>query len=304
MNNKLAVTGAAGKSGRVFMNLLKENSNKINEMFPGGINLMLHSNSAEEEGLDKFNSVEKFYGKLEDESYLTKSLTGVDTLVHISGIHWSKEVVDAAAKCNVRRMIMVHTTGIYSKYKEAGEEYRLIDDHVYNVCRKKGIVLTILRPTMIYGCVADKNVVTFIKMVDKLPIMPVVSGARFGLQPVHYRDLGWAYYEVLMNEEVCGNHDYVLSGGALIELRDMLKVIADNLSKKIHFFSVPYPIAIFGANALYYLSGKRKDFREKVKRLVEPRVYGHEDAAKDFGYNPVTFSEGIVDEVREYIESR
>ena len=196
---------------------------------------------------------------------------------------------------------MVHTTGIYSKYKEAGEEYRNIDAHVYEVCKENNILLTILRPTMIYGCVADKNVVTFIKMVDKLPIMPVVGGARYGLQPVHYADLGQAYFDVLMNESVTANHDYVLSGGAQIQLREMLCEIAKNLGKNTHFFSVAFPIAYFMALALYAVSFGKKDYREKVKRLVEPRVYDHDDATRDWGYSPRTFNEGIVDEVKEYM---
>lgn len=301
MSNILAVTGASGKSGRVFMNLLAENANRINEMFEGGVRLILHSNPAKCEGLDRFNRTEQVFGALEDCDFLEKSLAGVDTLVHISGIHWSREVVDAAKAAGVRRLIMVHTTGIYSKYKEAGEEYRNIDAHVYEVCKENNILLTILRPTMIYGCVADKNVVTFIKMVDKLPVMPVVGGARYGLQPVHYADLGQAYYDVLMNEAITANHDYVLSGGAEIELRGMLTEIAKCLGKKIHFFSVAYPIAYFMALVLYGVSLKKKDYREKVKRLVEPRVYDHDDATRDWGYAPRTFPEGIVDEVKEYL---
>ena len=44
--------------------------------------------------------------------------------------------------------------------------------------------------------------------------------------------------------------------------------------------------------------------REKVQRLVEPRVYSHEDATKDFGYSPMTFEEGIVDEIKQYLGSK
>ena len=38
-------------------------------------------------------------------------------------------------------------------------------------------------------------------MVDKLPVMPIVKNARYDLQPVHYKDLGKAYYDVLLNEK-------------------------------------------------------------------------------------------------------
>lgn len=204
----------------------------------------------------------------------------------------------------VKRVILVHTTGIYSKYKAAGEEYRNIDAEVYRIAKDNNIHLSILRPTMIYGDISDKNVAIFIKMIDKFKIMPTVNGARYELQPVHCKDLGMAYYSVLMNPEICNGKDYILSGGAPIELRQMFEEIAKNLGVKRKYVSCPFGIAYFGAWVIYIFTLTKKDYREKVQRLVEPRVYSHESATKDFGYNPMTFEEGIVDEVKQYLENK
>lgn len=246
---------------------------------------------------------EKMCGELKDATFLEQSFQGVDTILHVVGIGFSRHIVDAAVKCSVRRLICVHTTGIYSRYKKAGENYRNIDAYVKQQCKDNDIRLTILRPTMIYGNINDNNVVQFIKMVDKLPIMPVVDGARYDLQPVHYMDLSEAYYQVLMNENTA-NHDYTLSGGEAISLRDMLLEIGNCLGKKVHFVSCPFPIAYTGARFLYWVTLKKKDYREKVQRLCEPRVYPHDDAKQDFGYAPRTFQVGIVDEVEEYKAKR
>lgn len=294
----LAITGATGKSGSVFSQLVYDNRGKIDEMFPNGVRLLLHSDKETVFG----DSAEKVYGDLEDIEFLKKSLTGVDTLVHIAGIHWSREVAEAAAYNKIRRLICVHTTGIYSKYKEAGEEYRHIDEYVYQTCKDNDIKLSILRPTMIYGSPADKNVITFIKMVDKFPIMPTVNGARYDLQPVHYADLGQAYFDVLMNEEVTAGHDYVLSGKEPIQLRDMFKIMGENLGKKARFISCPYWIAITGAVVIYGVTLKKIDMREKVQRLCEPRAYDHNEASKDFGYDPRDFAAGVKGEVEEYLK--
>jgi len=296
----IAITGSTGKSGREFSRLLIENIDRINEMFPKGIRILVHKRNDEVFG----DMAESFSGNLEDVDFLKKAFDGVDTVVHIAGIHWSREVAEAAAFCHVRRLIMVHTTGIYSKYKEAGEEYRQIDDFVYSTCREADIRLTILRPTMIYGSPADKNVITFIKMVDKLPIMPTVNGAKYDLQPVHYRDLGKAYFDVLMNEKVTAGKDYILSGKESIMLRDMFKEIGKCLGKRVHFISVPFPIAFFGANVIYCISLKKIDMREKVQRLCESRSFPHEEAAKDFGYAPCDFATGVKDEVLEYLKQK
>ena len=296
----LAITGATGKSGSVFSQLVCENRNKIDEMFPNGIRLLLHSEKDTVFG----DSAEVVTGDLEDIDFLKDALKGVDTLVHIAGIHWSREVVEAAAFNRVRRLICVHTTGIYSKYKEAGEEYRHIDDFVYETCRENNIKLSILRPTMIYGNINDKNVITFIRMVDKFPIMPTVNGARYDLQPVHYADLGRAYYDVLMHEDVTAGQDYVLSGGTPIQLRDMFKIMGENLDKKVRFISCPFPLAYFGAVIIYGITFKKIDMREKVQRLCEPRAYDHDAATRDFGYAPRDFAEGVKDEVAEYLKMK
>ncbi len=300
----LAITGITGKSGQAFAHELEKSADTVKSMFPGGIRLLLHTEREKDADILPGFDVERMYGDLEDEQFLSEALVGVDTVLHIAGIHWSRQLTTAAAGNFVRRMIMVHTTGIYSKYKEAGEEYRNIDDFVYMMCRSKNIILTILRPTMIYGTISDRNVAKFIRMVDRLPVVPVVNNAMYELQPVHFADLGKAYKDVLLSEKITGGHDYVLSGGEEILLRDMLIEMGAYLSRKMRFFNVPFPIAYAGAWLVYLLSGTKADYREKVQRLCEIRVYPHEEATRDFGYNPRTFRSAIGDEVREYQQAK
>ncbi len=83
----------------------------------------------------------------------------------------------------------------------------------------------------------------------------------------------------------------------------MLIEMGAYLSKKMRFVSVPFPVAYGGAWLVYLLTAGKKDFREKVQRLCEPRVYPHEEATRDFGYEPRTFRSAIGDEVREYLKA-
>ncbi len=303
MDELLAVTGITGKSGQAFARELEKHQDVIRKMFPGGIRLLLHREREKDAAILSCFDTERMYGDLDDEAFLAEALLGVDTVVHIAGIKWSRSLVHAAAGNFVRRLITVHTTGIYSKYKAAGEEYRNIDDFVYMMSKSKNIILTILRPTMIYGTISDRNIASFIKMVDRFPVMPVVNNAEYELQPVHFADLGKAYYDVLVNEKITGGHDYILSGGEEITLRDMLTEMGAYLGKKMRFVNVPFPIAYAGAWFFYLVSIGKIDLREKVQRLCEPRVYPHEEAARDFGYDPRTFRSAIGDEVREYLEA-
>ena len=184
MGKILALTGVTGKkTGRILIEHIAKNIDYINSMFPGGIKALVRETSNIKHLKDTLPSVEICTGNLKDINFLQKTFQNVDTIIHIAGIRNSVPIVDVAATCNVRRLILVHTTGVYSKYKAAGEEYRHIDEHVYDVCKKNNIKLTICRPTMIYGNIYDKNVAIFVKMVDKFPIMPVVNQAKYELQP-------------------------------------------------------------------------------------------------------------------------
>lgn len=224
--------------------------------------------------------------------------------MHIASIGLSSQLVELAVKHGVKRLILVHTTGIYSKYKAAGEGYRQIENHIEKLVDGLDIQLTYLRPTMIYGNINDKNVSVFMKMVDKLRIFPVVNGAKYELQPVWCGDLGKAYYQVLINPKTATKRNYNLSGGRPIMLIDMLKVMAKELGVTNRFVSVPFGLAYSLAWLLYIITFLKIDFREKVQRLVESRTFSYEDATRDFGYKPLTFEEGIKSEIEEYLASK
>ena len=301
---RIVVTGVTGKSGKFFYEELRKNVGLLNDCH---FDFIVRNKEKAEKLLDAAGLNQTLHiGSLSDRKFVDGvfKMGGVNTLLHIASIGYSETLVDAAVKAGVKRLILVHTTGIYSKYKAAGEGYRQIEKKVEQLIDGKDIQLTYLRPTMIYGNVHDANVVIFMKMVDKLRIFPVVNGAKYELQPVWCGDLGKAYYQVLMNPETATKRNYNLSGGRPIMLLDMFKVMAGYLGVKNTFVSVPFPIAYGLAWLLYIATMGKKDFREKVQRLVEPRTFDHSDATRDFGYEPANFEDGVKGEVKEYLALR
>ncbi len=301
---RVLVTGVTGKSGLFFYEELKKNVSCLHDFH---FDFIVRNEAKAKalltaEGLNQSLKV----GNLKDADFVNNNIIGgeYDVLLHIAGIGKSEVLIEPAVKAGIKRLIFVHTTGIYSKYKSAGEVYRAIEQKIENMIEGTDIQLTYLRPTMIYGNVNDHNVAIFMKMVDKLRIFPVVSHAHYELQPVWCGDLGKAYYQVLMNPETATKRNYNLSGGRPILLIDMFKVMAQYLGVKNTFVSVPFWLAYSLAWVLYLLTFGKIDFREKVQRLVEPRTFDHSDASNDFGYNPVIFEEGIKPEIREYLSSK
>ena len=297
------VTGITGRSGRRFLERLNE-AYEQDAGFPFSFKAVVRVSSDMGPIMASEMPIETICGDLKDPAFVRRALDGVDILFHISGIRLSLMLIEKAVEAGVKRLICVHTTGIYSKYKRAGSDYLIIEESIGKLLEDKDVPLTILRPTMIFGSLDDKNISVFIKMVDKLRVFPVVNGARYALQPVHQRDLADAFYRVLTNPSATNNKNYDLSGAYPIDLIDILKEIETGLNKRILFVPVPFFLVYFAAWALYCLTFKMYDFREKVQRLVEPRAYDHADAARDFGYAPSDFKENLQNEVKAYMQLR
>lgn len=289
----LLVTGITGHTGRYFLQELIDNNyeGKIRCVVREISNIEILKNS----GLD----IEVVTGDLNNRSFIDKIMEDVETVFHIYNIHHSLNILESAIQNNVKRAILVHTTGIYSKYKSASEEYIRIESEVIEKARYN-IKLTILRPTMIYGDMCDHNMSKFIKMIDKMKIYPLIDGGEGLIQPVNARDLGKAYYNVLMNTEITANKQYDLSGDKPITVKEALAIISHNLNKKTIFISVPMKLSVFAAYVLKILTLGKFDIVEKVLRMGEDRAYNHKLAKSDFNYSPMSFEKGISIEVDEF----
>ncbi|WNS81179.1 NmrA family NAD(P)-binding protein [Domibacillus sp. DTU_2020_1001157_1_SI_ALB_TIR_016] len=294
----LLVTGITGHTGRYFLQEL------INHKYEGPIRCIVRETSntslLEKSGLN----IEKIIGDLNDPEFIDKVMDGVNTVMHIYNIHHSPMIVQSAIKKKVKRTILVHTTGIYSEFKYASEGYKKIEQKINELNNDPECLtnITILRPSMIYGDLCDRNMSKFIKMVDKIRILPIISGGNSLIQPVNARDLGKAFFTVLISPQETAGKAYDLSGERPIKMIDVFKLISKELNKKTIFISVPLSLGVLMAKILKFLTLGRIDFIEKVQRMGENRSYSHDNATNDFGYSPMTFEKGIQIEVQEYLE--
>ena len=290
----LLVIGVTGHTGKYFLQELVKNKYKEK------IRFLIRKENEEAILKDTGLNYEIIYGDLENIESLKKACKDIDQILEIYNIRYSLNVLEAAIQNNVKRIIFVHTTGIFSKYKMASEEYKIIEKEVIEKSKNNNIDITILRPTMIYGDICDHNISKFIKMMDKMRIYPMIAGGKAKIQPVNARDLGRAYYQVLINPEKTKNKNYNLSGEKPITIKNMLKLILKYLDKKTIFIPIPMFISITVAYILKTLTFGKKDIIEKVLRMNETRIFSNEEARQDFEYTTINFEEGIKEEIRQY----
>lgn len=291
---KLLITGANGHSGKLFLeNLTVSNKNKYEE-----IHIIVRNDDLDNFIKKSGLNIIKHKGDLNDIQFLADVTQNIDTILHIAGIQMSKNLFEVAIDNNVNWIIAVHTTGRYSQFKMASEEYINIEDNLLTLRDK--INITLLRPTMIYGSSRDRNMYKLVKFIDKSPVFPIFGNGENLMQPVTATDLAIAYQQVLDNSEVCKNQNYNLSGKYPIKYKELIKTVASKMNKKIILLPIPIKLSYYAVLVGNRIVPKFPLNEEQVLRMKEDKDFTHLNAQKDFGYSPMSFDEGIETEVNEY----
>ncbi len=318
----LYVTGGTGHLGSWFIERMEREAAKAGGMpLPyAGVRCTVRPESDASRLEASPLGIEIARGDLDDTDFLLRSMRGARVVLHIASIFNSPNVAEAAQRSGVEWLVMVHTTGRYSKYKSASEEYIRIEEAILSMRDKIGV--TVLRPTMIYGSSRDRNMWKLVDFLHRHTFFPLFGAGANLMQPVHARDLGNAYYDVLANRDRTFNRDYNLPGKRPISYLDLVRCVSRTLAqcradqdgspngrtdvpkRRNVIVKVPLSLSILGAKLYNAVSRNPVVSVEQVLRMQEDKAFDFSNAARDFGYAPLSFEEGIVEEVREYLASR
>lgn len=237
-------------------------------------------------------NVEIFYGDAGDEDSLYRAARGVDAFLHIAGLEYTSQVLSATHRAGVRRLLMVGSTSMHSAYEHRAGWRRRMESLV----RESGLEWTIARPTMIYGSELDKNMHKLLRFLDRAPIFPIFGDGENLWQPVHYEDLARAVLTTLEKPEAI-HQSYDLPGARPLTYRDLIHTAAAALGKKPRTVRLPIEPVRRALRLAEHARIPLPIQSEQVMRLREDKAYPYENAHRDLGYAPRTFSEGIAQEV-------
>src|SRR4028119_446790 len=113
-------------------------------------------------------------GDVTDEATMSQVLNPRMVYVDMTHPKHYHKSLEAVQKAGVERAYFVTTTGIYSKYNQYSEIYKVNEAKI----RASGITYTILRPSMIYGSLRDKNMNRLIRFLARSPVFPLFGGGR------------------------------------------------------------------------------------------------------------------------------
>ncbi len=235
---------------------------------------------------------------LSDAQLSIDSPVRTSSMIHLAPIWLLPQHVTMLAEQGVQRIVAFSSTSRYSKSdspntKDNHLAHRLeqAEAECIKACDDNNVNLTILRPTLVYGCGMDKNV-TFIARFARLFGFFPLAGAANGLrQPVHADDLAQAALSAL-SEPVTFKRSYNLSGGETLSYRRMVEDIFLALGRTPRFLELP--IAWLGAGLKALANIPRFAFvtDAMAQRMNEDLCFDHSDATRDFGYLPRRFLGG------------
>jgi len=228
----------------------------------------------------------------------------VDMVVHCAPLWHLPPTVNLLADAEVKRIIAFGTTSVFGKIlsknyyeRELVEKLARAESDIAERCSLHKIDWTILRPTMTYGAGLDLNVTSLAKLINFLSFFPVYLPAVGKRHPVHVDDLALAVMQVMNNPHTY-KKSYNLSGGEVISYRDMLARIFTVIGKKLRIednTTLPFLLDMAGR-----ITGKKHINGEIARRMNDDLMFFHDDAKRDFGFEPRPFLSGGIRDIEGY----
>jgi nucleoside-diphosphate-sugar epimerase len=264
-------------------------------------------------------------GDIRDPRALDAAMTGVHTVYHLAAAYRQagipagtyravnavavEEVVQAAARAGVRRVVHCSTVGVHGDIARppADEDAPLRPGDVYQVTKlegerlardageRLGVQVTIARPTGIYGPGDRRLLKLFRGVVRGFPIL--------GRGEIYYH---LTYIDDLVEGfRLCGEHPaasnrtYILAGGevtTLNELVALVALVAGVRPPRLHLPVWPFWIAGALCEAVCVPLGLEPPiYRRRVDFYTKSRAFDIARARREIGYAPrVGLREGIA----------
>ena len=222
------------------------------------------------------------------------SSAGADALVNVAslGFGHAPAVVAAAEDAGLRRAVFVSTAAIYTTLDAPSKATRVAAEATV---RDGAFDWTIVRPTMIYGTPADRNIARLLRFLRRSPVVLLPGGGRSLQQPVHVDDAAHGLVEALERDVAIG-HEYDFGGPQPLTFRQLVQEAARAVGRAPRLVPIPLRPVYILARGYERVSRTPRLRAEQVARLVEDKAVDIVPASRDLAYQPRSFASGVRDE--------
>lgn len=194
----------------------------------------------------------------------------------------------------VARIVALGSTGRVDKLhspdpleRELAQRLASAEDTLSAACARRGVGLTLLRPTMVYGADRDRSLSRLLQVARRWHVLVLPSDARGLRQPVHVADVAWAVQKCLETPATAGLA-FDLPGGEAIAFDQMVRRTLAARAPACRLIRIPTPLFRLG---LAIVSRVRPAplGPGMLARLSMDQLADDSAARSAFGYRPRRF---------------
>lgn len=327
-DKKVLVTGATGFVG----------GHLSKSLASAGANLrVLARKSANPDTIAELQALgaEICYGDVTDADSVEKSVEGCEIVFHIAAlfreakhadsvyfdvnVQGTRNVLDAAQKCGVGRVVHCSTIGVHSHIPKppASEEepYRPGDVYQESKCEGEKVALerfrsgaiegVVIRPAMIWG-EGDRRLLKLFRGVTKRRL-PVIGNGKTWTHWVYVHDLVQGILLAGYKEAAIGQI-YIFAGRTAKTMDELFAAVAKRAGVKPLPFRVPAPPLQLLGSVLEVvckpLGIEPPLYRRRVDFFTKNRSFDISKAKKELGYEPANDFETEVSNIYKWYEEK
>jgi nucleoside-diphosphate-sugar epimerase len=319
---RVALTGASGYTGGRLLEALRARGDAVS--------VLVRPQSVTERLCALAERVVE--GELGDAEAARRLLEGNDALIHVAAVYrtaghpdsyyravnvgGTRELLEAAARCGVRRFVHTSTVGVHGDVKSppADENAPIAPGDIYqrtkaeaealalDYHRHRGVPVTVVRPGAIYGP-GERRLLKLFRAIARGRYAIVGSGRSF-YHPVYIDDLVRGFLLALEQERAVGEA-FLICGPSYVSQSELAALIARHTGGRVLPFHVPAaPIQWLGdvVEAVCVPLGIEPPLhRRRVDFWTKSRAFSIDKARRLLGYEPrVDLDEGIARTVAAY----
>ena len=216
-----------------------------------------------------------------------------DTVVHVAGIMFLPQLLPLMRTSAARQLVVVGTTGVFSRFKSASQEY-IHDEQLLRsfLMERPTVRCVVLRPTMIYGNPSGHNVSVLLSWFRRHSVFPLFGDGHALIQPVYDADVASAVVAAVRQHcEPAGF--YNVSGLVPLTYRQFIETIAAAVGTKPRLVHLPVRASAALSETAHRLVPRFHFNGEQVWRTTDDRAFDWSAAGEAFGFAPRSFEEGL-----------
>jgi uncharacterized protein YbjT (DUF2867 family) len=292
---RVFVTGGTGFVGRAVIHALRAEGCAVRCLVRRG----------SERDLRGLGAIERIEGDVMSRQSLDHAMDGCDAVIHLVGIirehpaigvtfervhtQGTINVLEAAAAVGARRYVHMSALGTRSG---ARSRYHQTKWAAEEAVRASPVPWTIFRPSIIYGR-GDGFVSVLARMLQRLPVVPIIGAGRQRLQPVPVAHVAQGFVRAL-SIDASVKHTYDVGGPEPVTMVDLIDRVAAAMGRrrpiKAH---VPLGLVRTVTRALYRFS----DYPltpDQLLMLEEENTCEPGPFYETFGLAPVPLDTGLA----------